>query len=393
MTLTSRIRSIMGHAGLLAIGLVCAALLAETTVRLFAPQRLESHRPIYEPDSLLVYRLKKNYDAAYHQPEFSIHEQTNVLGLRNEPVGPKRPGVLRILGLGDSFCYSNSVELKETFFKQLEELERLRAGREVEVINAAVPAYSTIQEYRYLRRDGLALEPDLVVLGFYVGNDFQDSYELFDSAGRPTIDVVEGELRANDRFPSARYERQERTLRTATLALRSFFSSNSQLYVFLRERFGEVLWKMGLRNNPPPPDFCARVPSPAMQAGWAMTQGVLDSMATLCAAQNVRLLVVVLPTQYQVHPDLWTHHFTTFGLDPADYDLDRPQRLIRDYCDQRGIEYVDVLPEMRARASSGHLFYPIASYMTPAGHRLVAEAVHAHLLPAPRASTTTMGQH
>ena len=385
MTVTSRLRSLAGHAGLLVGGLLIAALLAEAVIRITAPQRLESHRPIYVADSLLVYRLKQNYDASYHQPEFSIHEQTNDLGLRNDPVGPKRPGVTRILGLGDSFCYSNSVQLRETFFKQLEDREREHSGKEIEVINAAVPAYSTVQEYLYLRRDGMKLDPDVVVLGFYVGNDFQDSYELFDSTGLPTVDVVDGELRANDRFPAARYEQQERVLRTATLSLRSFLASNSALYVFLRERFGEVLWKAGLRNNPPPPDFCARVPSPAMRAGWAMTRSVLDSMAALCSAQNVRFLIVVLPTQYQVHPDLWTHHFTTFGLDPADYDLDRPQRLMREYCEEKGIDHVDVLPVMRAHAASGHLFYPIASYMTPAGHRLVAEAVYARLMATPRA--------
>lgn len=385
MIVASRLRSFVGHAGLLVTGLLVAALVAEGVIRIVAPQRLESHRPIYVADSLLVYRLKQNYDAEYHQPEFSIHEQTNELGLRNGPVGPKRAGVMRILGLGDSFCYSNSVQLGETFFKQLEELERRRGGNEVEVINAAVPAYSTVQEYRYLLRDGMKLGPDLVVLGFYVGNDFQDSYELFDSSGLPTVDVVGGELRANDRFPAARYERQERVLRTATLPLRSFLASNSELYVFLRERFGEALWKTGLRNNPPPPDFCARVPSAAMEAGWAMTRSVLDSMAALCSAHNARLLIVALPTQYQVHPDLWTHHFTTFGLDPADYDLDQPQRLLREFCEQKGIDHVDVLPAMRAHAPSGHLFYPIASYMTPSGHRLVADVVHAHLQASPRA--------
>lgn len=380
MIRSSRLRSFAGHSALLLTGLIVAALLAEGAIRLIAPQRLESHRPIYEPDSLLVYRLKRSYVAEYHQPEFSIHEQTNGLGLRNGEIGPKRPGVIRILGLGDSFCYSNSVQLEETFFKQLEELERLDGGGEIEVINAAVPAYSTVQEFRYLQRDGVLLDPDVVLLGFYVGNDFQDSYELFDSTGHPTVDVVDGQLRANERFPAARYERQERTVRTATLELRSFLASNSEMYIFLRERFGEVLWRLGLRNNPPPPDFCARVPSPALQAGWARTQGVLDSMAALCAGRNIRLVITLLPTQYQVHPDLWMHHVTTFGLDPRDYDLDRPQQLMRAFCEERGIECIDVLPVMREHAAAGRLFYPIASYMTPFGHRLVAETVHPRLV-------------
>jgi hypothetical protein len=136
---------------------------------------------------------------------------------------------------------------------------------------------------------------------------------------------------------------------------------------------------MGLRNNPPPPDFCARKPSPAMQAGWHMTRSLLDSMAVVCAARDVQLLVVILPTQYQVHEELWVHHFTTFGLNPADYDLEQPQRILKEFCESRGIAYVDVLPAMRKRAQSERLFYPIASYMTPAGHRLVAEVVHRSL--------------
>jgi len=358
-----------------------ALLLAELLVRLVAPQRLESHRPIYESDTLLVYRLKKNYNAAYRQPEFEIHEQTNDLGLRDHPVGPKRPGTLRILGLGDSFSYSNSVNLEETFFKKLE--QGLGASGAVEVINAAVPAYSTLQEYRYLERDGIALQPDVVLLGYYVGNDFQDSWELLDSLGRPTIDVVDGQLQANERFPSARYEQQERVLRTATMSLRAFFASNSALYVFLRERFSESLWRLGLRNNPPPPDFCAKVFSPSMAAGWATTQSYLRKFAELTSAKGIRLILVALPTQYQVHEELWKHHFTTFGLDPRNYDLEKPQAILREFCERHGIEYVDVLPAMRARAATTKMFYPIASYMTPDGHQLVASELLVYLRDHP----------
>jgi hypothetical protein len=350
-------------------------------VRIVAPQRLESHRPIYESDPLLVYRLKKNYSAVYRQPEFEIAEATNELGLRDHPIGPKRAGTVRILGLGDSFSYSNSVNLEETFFKQLE--QRLAEATPVEVINGAVPAYSTMQEYRYLERDGVALQPDVVLLGFYVGNDFQDSWELLDSLGRPTIDVEDGQLQSNDRFPSARYDRQERTLRTATMSLRTFFASNSALYVFLRERFSESLWRLGLRNNPPPPDFCARVFSPSMELGWAATKDYLEKFRELTSARGIRLILVALPTQYQVHEELWKHHFTTFGLNPREYDLEKPQALLREFCAARDIEYVDVLPAMRAQAAGTRLFYPIASYMTPEGHGQVAAELAAYLRSHP----------
>jgi hypothetical protein len=385
MRLWRNLRSVTATAALFVGACTLALLLAEVAVRIVAPQRLESHRPIYENDSLLVYRLRKHYSATYRQPEFEIHEQTNALGLRDAEIGAKKPGVRRILGLGDSFSYSNSVNLPETFFKQIEAHLNAEQPGSVEVINAAVPAYSTIQELRYLERDGISLQPDVVVLGFYVGNDFQDSEELFDSLGRPTVDVVDGKLQANAHFPSARYDRQERTLRTATASIRGFFASSSALYVFLRERLSESLWRFGLRNNPPPPDFCARKFSPAMQRGWEIEQRLLLEMQSFCDAHGVRLIVVALPTQYQVDEQLWIHHFTTFGLRPEEYDLQKPQQILHDFCSEKGVEYVDVLPRLRTRAHEGaSLFYPIASYMTPEGHRVVGDELCAYLDSHPR---------
>ena len=341
-----RLTNLAGSLSLILTGLAAAILVGEGCIRVLAPQRLDSYRPIYDADPNLVYRLKKNYQATYSQPEFEIVEATNSIGMRDHEIGPKAPSTLRILGLGDSFSYSNSVNLESTYFKRIE--TSLREVQPTEVINAAVPAYSTIQELRLFKEAGMSLDPDIVLLGFYVGNDFQDSRELFDSAGLPTVDVVNGALHANSRFQGALYEKQERSLRTVTQGLRSFLASHSALYVFFRERLSESLWKLGLRNNPPPPEFCAKDLPPAMQQGWELEQQLLTEFNTLTKQHRMRLIVLVLPTQYQVHEELWVHHFTTFGLDPRKYDLEKPQRMLKEFCFRQGIETIDVLPDMRA---------------------------------------------
>ncbi|MGA9121293.1 MAG: hypothetical protein WB699_18140 [Bacteroidota bacterium] len=366
---------------LLLVGLTVGVLASEAIVRRVAPQRLDSFRPIYDPDPYLVYKLKKHYHATYSQPEFQIVETTNSIGIRDHEVGPKIAGGVRILGLGDSFSYSNSVNLENTFFKQIE--RSLSSSTPVEVLDAAVPAYSTIQELRYLEKYGVNLDPDIVLLGFYVGNDFQDSWELFDTTGVPTVDVVNGVLRANDRFPGAMYEKQERPFRTATAGLRSMLASNSELYVFLRERFSETLWRLGLRNNPPPADFCAKSFSPEMQKGWALEQKLLLEFKNFTTSHHERFILLALPTQYQVHEELWHHHFTTFHLDPDKYDLEKPQKMLSEYCRRNGIEYIDVLPAMRDAGKRESLFYPIASYMNPNGHRLVGTIVSEYLRQHP----------
>ncbi len=375
------LKNLAGVLLLLLVGSSFGVLSGEAIVRSVAPQRLDSYRPIYESDPDLVYKLKKNYHAIYSQPEFQIDERTNSIGIRDHEVGPKEPGVERILGLGDSFSYSNSVNLKDTFFKSIE--RSLSTDKPVEVLDAAVPAYSTIQELRYLEKYGVHLDPDVVLLGFYVGNDFQDSWELYDSTGAPTVDVVDGVLHLNQRFPGAMYANQERGLRTATASLRAYCAEHSELYVFLRERFSETLWRFGLRNNPPPADFCAKKFSPEMENGWALEQKLLREFKEFTTAHHERFILLILPTQYQVHQELWRHHFTTFHLDPTKYDLEKPQRILSEYCVQNGIEYIDVLPALREAGKAQSLFYPIASYMNPNGHRVVGDVVTAYLRQHP----------
>jgi len=44
-------------------------------------------------------------------------------------------------------------------------------GTKFQVLNAGVGGYSTLQEYLWLQVYGHALQPDLIILGFYAGND------------------------------------------------------------------------------------------------------------------------------------------------------------------------------------------------------------------------------
>src|SRR6185295_13051929 len=95
---------------------------------------------------------------------------TSSLGFRGrEHAVPKPPGAFRILGLGDSFTFGRHAP-DEVYLELLE--ARLRArGFPVDVINAGVPGYDTAQELGQLRKAGLGLGPDLVLLGFFVTGD------------------------------------------------------------------------------------------------------------------------------------------------------------------------------------------------------------------------------
>ncbi|MCW8137949.1 MAG: hypothetical protein KIT58_03500 [Planctomycetota bacterium] len=84
------------------------------------------------------------------------HVSTNSRGLRGrrEDAAPRPPGARRIVALGDSFTWGQSVEEEETFPARLE-------ARGVEVPDLGVIGYGPGQMLLRLRRDGLPLEPDV----------------------------------------------------------------------------------------------------------------------------------------------------------------------------------------------------------------------------------------
>jgi GDSL-like Lipase/Acylhydrolase family len=81
----------------------------------------------------------------------------------------KAPGVHRILVLGDSFTFGAGVKYKEDLYPSLLE-RKLNGTQRWEVINSGVKGFSTAQELDYFLDKGLALRPDLVIVG-HVLND------------------------------------------------------------------------------------------------------------------------------------------------------------------------------------------------------------------------------
>jgi lysophospholipase L1-like esterase len=111
---------------------------------------------------------------AYGRPA-SWSVSIDARGYRSGPPDLKadHPGVYRVLCVGDSITYGFNVDTVDTYPKQLEALLAQRyPGRRFEVINAGVPGWSWLQGRRYLELEGLALRPDVVVIGHGTNDQF-----------------------------------------------------------------------------------------------------------------------------------------------------------------------------------------------------------------------------
>src|SRR5690242_3016135 len=117
------------------------------------------------------------------RPEFHVPVRTNGAGFRGpELPGPKAPGVYRIVVLGDSFTWGYGVRERQGYPARLEHRlnRRLAArgdGRRVEVVNLGIPGTGPRDYLWHLEHTGLALAPDLVLVGVFA-NDVNDVDQL-----------------------------------------------------------------------------------------------------------------------------------------------------------------------------------------------------------------------
>ena len=107
--------------------------------------------------------------------EWGVGLKTNEFGF-NDRVYPheRTPGTCRVLVLGDSFNWAEGPNGNYTAILEEKLAQELGAGR-VEVVNVGYSATHTAEQLPVLRKYGLQYHPDLVLLGFFVGNDFVDA--------------------------------------------------------------------------------------------------------------------------------------------------------------------------------------------------------------------------
>lgn len=157
----------------LAVGIVTLGLL-EISLRSLALldvsigvelRRRDPYAVLVEPHGQFGFRQRPGAVVQYRN---GTRATANAQGYRGpQVVVPKPGGVFRVVLLGGSTTHGWGVNDQETIDRFLEnELagDPLLVGRRPEVVNLAYDGYDAYQLYERLRSDGLALDPDLIIV-------------------------------------------------------------------------------------------------------------------------------------------------------------------------------------------------------------------------------------
>jgi hypothetical protein len=157
--------------GMLEISLAHGIVQFRDPAKLMRSYNYEQSGHVVLYDEKLGWRNPPNFIGRSFENPLRINAQ----GLRDSDHAYAKPtGTQRIMLLGDSYTWGFDVAGDEIFTEVLEQ-NLARAGRNVEVINTGVSGWGTDQEYLFFLDEGLKYDPNLVVLAFYVLNDFNEN--------------------------------------------------------------------------------------------------------------------------------------------------------------------------------------------------------------------------
>jgi hypothetical protein len=380
-----------------------SVLLLEATLRLAAPHSRGLRLLLYEPRETLAYGEVGTTPALLETTTigFSPGEEyagfcLNSRGFLTPEYDPVKPDqVERVVALGDSFTFKSAgVPFDAQWTTRLGPELAKRRGRPVEVINLGVPGVGPRFEFRLWQLEGRGLAPDVVVLAFFVGNDFIDETETLDRATR------ERGSNPHDGFLTASYAYRAlrnfgRLVRAAPTAdVKSASAPDEERRRARERRMGreDPTYPATYDDGKPslPDDEYVRVVSERMlvtlrsrrmafDTVLTFVARTLEALAAETAESGARLVVMLIPDEFQVDAGVRARVMAALGTHEEDHDVDLPQRELAAALTRQGIDVLDLLPTFREEGRRRRLYRPCDSHWNVAGNALAAERLAEHV--------------
>jgi hypothetical protein len=184
----------------------------------------------------------------------------NAQGYRDvEHALAKPPGTRRLVALGDSFAWGASVHFEDAYPQRLGRGLTRRRQEPWEVIALALPGLATPDHAAQLEAEGMAFDPDVVVLG----------YVLNDAESREQVHRREAAYAAREERAPSLLDRS---------ALVRFVKSRLEASAEARER---IAYHRSLYDE--------------RTGGWPGARAALQRMGRLCRERGIPFVVAIFP--------------------------------------------------------------------------------------------------
>lgn len=315
----------------------------------------------------------------FHQEFINYNEDGEQILIHTDALGFRNPNVDKeydILLLGDSYTAAANTREDLSFSSYFK-----KAG--LSLYNAGIEGTGTIHQAHILNDVLAHLTPKVVVLNFYLGNDFRDNFycvDIEDTQLKPLLSQEEPNAIQTPHQTKWSWIQLKATLNNAmhySGVLKLFYNT-----VYLPKKYADTdisyynrgeLLVMAYKEDKKNPDVTKAIEK---------TDRALNYIRARLEQKNIKLLVVGIPSKAQVirsvreisnfDQDKKANEF--FATVKEDLDFDAPDKILEALCKKHHISYISLLKPFRQQ-SNKKLYYHFDSHWTFQGQEAAANTI------------------
>lgn len=348
--------------------------------------------PLFRPHPTRVVDLLPGAEGAFSFDNFQsppFRAAISKQGLRDREYGPKKPGVVRVLALGDSTTFGWGVPEEDTLPRQLEAFLRETQGTEaIEVINAGTPTYGPWQCLDWLRERAAEFQPDIVMYSLFPIND--PANELYRVGKQPRCYEPQA-IAAMRRYERARFwperidawlHRHSRFYQAAITSAGAQEHPLLRLCALLRARQGDAfpalpVPEMGL----PAMEMNRAVWYPELDEAAALVMESIKGMEQYCEVRGWPFAVLVLPSNLAVSKAQYEAAALRCPFAVAPFEECREVATFLKALQEARIPVATPRDAMLFSPHPDDMHLPLDGHLSARGNRIAAQAAAALLQP------------
>jgi hypothetical protein len=334
-------------------------------------QSRKNKMALLQPHSSGSYRLRPGYQGKRSVDGEEINIRINKQGMHWRSFDPLQPKTKqRVAVVGDSFAFGSwSADYEKSFVGVLDQKIN---NQGFEVLNFGVCGYGVDDIELLIPEKVINFDPDYVILAFFSGNDFRDTYLGLDKyvlrEGTAQFDpaLLKRLIPAEYRSASAKQQLPLATLRLLKRLALKFAEPSPEIPSAPVVPGGSAL-KLGFRVDSSFTSFTfwSRDPYPAVATkAIEITLERIESIRRMLASNGPKFMIANLPYQEQVYVK---------EMQGSGYNVERPQCYLQDYAIDNDIPYLDLLPPLRdnVRINSKKIYVTGDPHFNTSGHKIV----------------------
>ncbi|WP_027254481.1 SGNH/GDSL hydrolase family protein [Planktothrix agardhii] len=310
-------KSLILNTSLVFASLVLAIVLGEVGLRIAG---IEHQPPLPADSESLAYSVNDPERGWSPRPnaktvwagEGEVSEvKMNSFGMRDRERTLEKPAnSYRIAVIGDSFMEALHVPLEKTALSIMETQLKtcpILKGKNIEVLNFGVQGYGTAQELMTWRHHAQQFSPDLVILGFYPGNDIRNNFRPLEHDHlRPYFVEKNGQLVEDVSFRKLNPNSIERDyyLFSKMDQLPYPLMTNSRILQVMRQAEMESKRRQLQKDYQETEiNFYKEPPDQNWQQAWKITEQLITLLRDEVKAKGKDFMLIMVSDSFQVMPD------------------------------------------------------------------------------------------